>query len=135
MRKLDVHGDPIVILETETHVLCVRDFPSEPSKPEYIVWRKDIDGSVSSGSYFPTLGKQLNAFAEALVCFDDRAKTDLTYRRELGEVQAKLDQLGREFVELERQYQDETARLKGVIEETLNQQNRTINSLMAKLRR
>lgn len=131
MRKLDVHGDPIVILETETHVLCVRDFPGEPSKPEYIVWRKDIDGAVSSGSYFPTFGKQLNAFAEALVCFDDRAKTDLTYRRELGEVQAKLDQLGREFVELERGHQDEMARVESVVKKTIDEQT----SLMAKLRR
>ena len=134
MRKLDVQGDPIVVLETETHVLCVRSFPSEPSKPEYIVWRKDGEG-VSSGNYFPTLGKQLNAFAEALACFDERAKTDLTYRRELGEVTARLNQLGREFVELERQYQEDTRRLQVVIEATRDEQTKLYDNLMAKLRR
>ena len=142
MRKLDVQGDPIVVVENETHVLCVRSFPSDRVQPEYVVWRKDLDGNVSAGSYFPTFGSQVEAFAEALAHFDFRAKTDLRLGAELqraeedlARVKGELEELRYDLRLMRNVHEEERARVQETLTATLEEQNKSYNSLMAKLRR
>ena len=142
MRKLDVQGDPIVVVENETHVLCVRSFPSDRVQSEYVVWRKDLDGNVSAGSYFPTFGSQVEAFAEALAHFDFRAKTDLRLGAELqraeedlARVKGELEEMRYDLRLMRNVHEEERARVKETLTATLEEQNKSYNSLMAKLRR
>jgi len=142
MRKLDVQGDPIVVVENETHVLCVRSFPSDRVQPEYVVWRKDLDGNVSAGSYFPTFGSQVEAFAEALAHFDFRAKTDLRLGAELqraeedlARVKSELEELRHDMRLMQNVHEEERAKVKETLTATLEEQTKSYNSLMAKLRR
>jgi hypothetical protein len=64
-----------VVCSCDTHVLCVRPFPSGPG-PEYIVWRWDAPDSngvraVSSGGYFPAAvwGGEFRALSSALEAY------------------------------------------------------------------
>jgi len=142
MRKLDVQCDPIVVVENETHVLCVRSFPSDLSQPEYVVWRKDLDGNVSAGSYFPTFGSQVETFADALDCFDARSKANLRLgaelqraKEDLARVKGELEELRHDMQLMQNVHEEERARVKETLTATLEEQTKSYNSLMAKLRR
>ena len=142
MRKLDVQGDPIVVVENDTHVLCVRSFPSDRVQPEYVVWRKDLDGNVSAGSYFPTFGSQVEAFAEALACFDARSKANLRLGAELqraeedlARVKSELEELRYDLRLMRNVHEEERAKVKETLTATLEEQTQTYDSLMSKLRR
>ena len=70
----NVNGRPMVLAESDTHLIAVRDWPARPSAREFVVWSKDIGGGVSCGSYFPVQsGDGTDELLAAAACFAKRA--------------------------------------------------------------